>query len=152
MINSILKFIVLYDTLYHHWSPLSLIAHVILSSAVEHTIFATVTVFLLMLRNDAQLLTTSVYGKYYRRLYFALAFPEYFKMIAILLQVFDSEPKLLMLFGVLLLSIQCRSVQNFTHKPFHRIFPVICISMTLKLMVKAMWFDFNSILIQGVIL
>lgn len=117
-INSLLKFIILHEPTYSSWSSASiLLLHLILSSVAEHGAFVvTIGIILVAPRQYRQLLSSYGYSKYVRRLYFAISFPEYFKLLALMLQVFDSEPELLMSFGILLLSIQFQSVQTFEMK------------------------------------
>lgn len=148
----LLKFIVLHDLVYHSWPPIALILHLLISSLLEHTCFVLVVVFVLFCRADLPIPSNNMYGKYYRRMYFSIAFPEYFKILAILLQVFDSEPELLGLFGAFVLSITCFSVHSFTNKPLMRIIPVIIGGSLSKLLMKRLWYDSQSIYIQGIIM
>ncbi len=151
-INTLLKFIVLHDLVYHSWPPIPLFLHVFVSSLLEHFGFVLLVGCMLMFRHDIPFPMNSMYGKYYRRLYFSISFPEYFKLIAIILQVFDSEPELLTIFGMFLLSISSFSVHCFTNKPLARIIPVLVLGSITKLCIRRLWYDNQSIYIQGIIM
>jgi len=152
VINMLLKFIVLYDEVYHSWPPIALILHLFISSLLEHLCFVIFVGFLLFCRSDVPFPNNNMYGKYYRRMYFAITFPEYFKVLAILLQVFDSESELLALFGAFVLSITSFSVHSFTNKPLMRMIPVILVGSIAKLCMKRLWYDNQSIYLQGIIM
>lgn len=79
------------------------------------------------------------------RLYLAVLFPESFRIVALVLHTFDTEPSLLMLLGLFIASIQFisfHSVLQNTTQPL-RIRAMIALSFVLAMgakVVSKMWF------------
>lgn len=141
ILNTTLDVILLHESVMNSWSLLSLIFRLLISNFIDHLAFTLSVGLILVIRNDVQMILNSAYSKYYRKLYFALAFPEYLRTIAIILQLFDSETEILTLLSLLLLSIQCQSIQSFTGKPFHRILVAIIFGALIRISIRSLLYE-----------
>lgn len=81
------------------------ILQVCLSVIIEHIIFISTIFILLKLTVLSNLFTSNSY-KLLVLLYLSLTLPELFKLIAIILQTWDTDPFLLFLVSILIISIQ----------------------------------------------
>lgn len=152
IINTFLKLFTIFEPSRNSWDVFLRVSELIISCLVEHLAFV-VPIFLLIYFRDSTLFANSGYIKYWRKLYFSIAFPEFFKVIAIILQIFCSEVSLLILFGILLILIQCQSLQIFTNVQSSmlsvRIFLFVIVAACFKLLIRLIccenWHDTVSL-------
>ena len=89
--------------------------------------------------------------KFKRKIYVALAFPEIFKVAAVLLQIFDNEPTLLFLIGLLILSIQQTSLGSVTSILTPKLNVIIFIAVLLRLLVRSCFHRIFDVWLLGVV-
>ena len=153
LINAMLTYILLYDVLYWRFHVFMAALHVFLSTLLEHCVFVLAVVVLMILRGDLRYHhNSSTFIKHLKRFYFALVFPEYFKIGAIVLQVFDSETHLLFLFSCLITALTVLSVQCFTNIIYSRVVVYIAIGYLMKMLVRGCFHVLDDIVLMGVFL
>lgn len=91
------------------------------------------------------------HSKFKRKIYVALAFPEIFKVAAVLLQIFDNEPTLLLLIGLLIISIQQTSLESVTSIPLHKLNMIIFFAALLRFFVRCLFHRFADVWLLGVV-
>ena len=113
MTNSALKLIVLRQTLYPELSVLH-VGHAVAATTLEMGAFV-LTFALIVWTFPGDLYTgRECIAHYSTRVYVALQFPELFKLSVAAMQIFDTEPNLLFLFGFVVLSVQNLSFRTAT--------------------------------------
>ena len=90
-------------------------------------------------------------AKFERKIYVALAFPEIFKVAAILLQIFDDEPTLLLLIGLLIISIQLTSLESVTSIPPHKLNTIIFAAALLRFLVRCLFHNMQNVWLLGMV-
>ena len=118
-----------------------------LTSAIDTCIY--ITSGLWCLPNSRHLMNGQT--KFKRKVYLALAFPEIFKVAAVLLQIFDNEPTLLVLIGLLIISIQQISLESVTSISTHKLNMIIFASVGLRLLVRCFFHRFFDVWLLGVV-
>ena len=89
--------------------------------------------------------------KFKRKVYVALAFPEIFKVAAVLLQIFDNEPSLLLLIGLLIISIQQTSLESVTSISTPKLNMIIFVAVSLRLLVRCFFYRFYDVWLLGIV-
>jgi hypothetical protein len=105
----------------------------------------------LWLTPNTRHLMTGKNNKFKRKVYVALAFPEIFKFAAVLLQIFDTDPKLLLLIGLLIVSIQHKSLQSVVNLPIVRLNLVIVAAVLLRFLVRCIFHRLSDIWLLGLV-
>lgn len=85
------------------------------------------------------------------KVYLSVGFPEILKLVAILLQMFDNEGNLLFLIGLLTLSIQCMAFRCLTNLGKDKIVLAALMTITIRTLVKYVFYTTQDILRIGVI-
>lgn len=151
ILNSLLKFIILHDTEpYSSVSSVFTVLHLTISSFLEHGVSIISICWFLWCTGDLQLFASGQ-NKFLRKLYFSLAFSEYFKVVVIVLQIFDSEPRFFFLFGVLLASIQFMSLRSLINHNPKRLFVAIVIGNLCRFLVRIIFYDMAKLKLLGLI-
>lgn len=83
------------------------------------------------------------------RLYLAVLFPESFRVIAIVLHAFDSEPNLLFLLGLLIISMQFVSLHSLFHAMSGWIYMGFVVGILSKIMVKMLFYTWHDMILLG---
>ena len=86
------------------------------------------------------------------RCYLALSFPEVTKTVAIVLQLFDCEPSMLLLLGLLIVSIQHYSLQSVTRLSSTWLAWGSIVALALKLFIRWRFHSTKEIWDMGIIL
>ena len=73
-------------------------------------------------------------------MYFAIIFPEYLKTFAIILQAYDTDPEIINLYGLLIYSIQCQTLQCFLGKSIVTPYIAVIIGGIVKNIVRYLFF------------
>lgn len=135
LMSACLKVVILLNTCYKPVHILSF-AHALMVSLVEFVLFA--LAIALFIPFAPRISTTS---SALTRLYLALLFPESFRVVALVLHTFDSEPSLLLLLGILIAAIQFVSFQSCMLHPFSQRMIWFCmlVGMMAKVVGK-LWF------------
>lgn len=89
--------------------------------------------------------------KFKRKVYLALAFPEIFKVAAVLLQIFDNEPTLLFLIGLLIVSIQQISLESVTSISTHKLNLIIFVAVFLRFTIRSLFHHITDIWLLGMV-
>lgn len=130
-IGTFLKLLVLHHSAYEHvhvWAVL----HAALTTTLEVAIYLGCLLLWISYLNGFQ----SIEGQYvrsYRRLCLSLLFPEVFRMLAVVLHVFDSQPDLLVLITLLILSLQCTSYHVVTNLRWESLVPGLALAVCSRL-------------------
>ena len=90
-------------------------------------------------------------AKFERKIYVALAFPEIFKVAAVLLQIFDDEPTLLLLIGLLIISIQLTSLESVTSISPHKLNTIIFVAALLRFLVRCLFHNRQNVWLLGMV-
>jgi sensor histidine kinase regulating citrate/malate metabolism len=90
-------------------------------------------------------------AKFKRKVYVALAFPEIFKVAAVLLQIFDNEPTLLLLIGLLILSMQQTSLESVTSTTTSKLNGIIVVAVLLRFVVRCFLHRFYDVWLLGLV-
>ena len=90
-------------------------------------------------------------AKFERKIYVALAFPEIFKVAAVLLQIFDDEPTLLLLIGLLIISIQLTSLESVTSISPHKLNTIIFVAALLRFLVRCLFHKRQNVWLLGMV-
>lgn len=151
LVNSMLKFIILHEHIYSTMPAWLVFGHLILSSVLEHGISSSIIIWVVCCYRDYQTLDGGQ-NKFLRKLYFSIAFPEYLKCLTIFLQFFDSEPRMLFLFALLLVSIQIMSLQSLLNQKSSRIFLGIIFGNACRLAVKLAFYGLKDTKLLGFII
>lgn len=176
LFNMILKLSVLHNRTYRNLFSILPSLHLITSTAIEHGVFVTAvilgtsplqlgvllicrTVFTYMmfdvllglwcLPNSRNLVNGQT--KFKRKVYAALAFPEIFKVAAVLLQIFDDEPTLLLLIGLLIISIQQISLESVTSISTHKLNTIIFFAVALRFLVRCFFHRLSDVWLLGIV-
>jgi len=115
----------------------------LLVSAAEHLAFVAVMAMFLYFSPVSRYLFAHQ-SKLKRKLYMALAFPELFKTLVVLLQVFDSEPSLLLLFGALVISMQHASLQSITNIKSIQLSLFLCLAVLARILIRSIFFGVSE--------
>jgi hypothetical protein len=89
--------------------------------------------------------------KFKRKVYVALAFPEIFKVAAVLLQIFDDEPTLLLLIGLLITSIQHTSLESVTSISTSKLNTIMLFAVFLRFFVRCIFHRLHDAWLLGVV-
>lgn len=89
--------------------------------------------------------------KFKRKVYVALAFPEIFKVAAVLLQIFDDEPTLLLLIGLLITSIQHTSLESVTSISTSKLNTIMLLAVFLRFFVRCVFHRLHDAWLLGVV-
>lgn len=130
VIGMVLKLAVLRNSIYRHLY-LSSWLHALLTTSMEIFLF---TAFLLLWASYVygfQPMETQ-YVRSYSRLNLAILFPEVFRVIALVLHIFDSEQELLVLLSLLILSIQCNAYCTITNLRWVSLWPGVLGAVLLR--------------------
>lgn len=175
LFNSILKLSVLHNTTYRNIFSILPSLHLITSTAIEHGVFVSAVILgkyvtirihcsyqtnmtnasfaiiagLWCLPNSRNLMNGKT--KFKRKVYVALAFPEIFKVAAVLLQIFDDEPTLLLLIGLLIISIQQISLDSVTSISTHKLNTIIFFAVTLRFLVRCFFHRLSDVWLLGIV-
>ncbi len=85
------------------------------------------------------------------RFFLALLFPESFKAIAIVLYAFDSEPELLFLLCLLVLSIQFEAVQSVTNMSAKHLTLCFVFGLLARVSIKLLFYSTKQVWRLGVL-
>ena len=80
-----------------------------------------------------------------------LAFPEIFKVAAVLLQIFDDEPTLLLLIGLLITSIQHTSLESVTSISTSKLNTIMLLAVFLRFFVRCVFHRLPDAWLRGVV-
>lgn len=86
------------------------------------------------------------------RVYLALQFPELFKLAVPVIQIFDTEPNLLFLFGLVILSIQSLAFRTATNMSSKRVSILMCIALVLRIAVRCWFYTIPQQMLIGLVL
>lgn len=130
--------------------PLSTALLLVMSCLVEHAVFVSTIFYGLSesvrgIRNKENFDTNL-------RLYCAIAFPEIGKLFVVFLQVWDSEPSLLLIYGALMLSVQYTSLQCVLIHSHLRPFRVFVAAIVLRVICRSYFHSLYLTMVLGVIL
>ena len=152
VVNCVLKLALLHRTVYRNVFRLRPAAHLVLSTSVEHgVLLGAVMAGLWLMPTTRHLMHGRSTNKFKRKVYVAMAFPETFKFAAVLLQIFDTDPKLLLLIGLLIVSIQHKSLQSIVNLPVVRLNVIIVSAVLLRFLVRCAFHRLTDIWLMGVV-
>lgn len=151
VVNCVLKLSLLHRTVYRNVFRLKPAVHLAISSIVEHGVLLAAVMAGLWLTPNTRHLMTGKNNKFKRKVYVALAFPEIFKFAAVLLQIFDTDPKLLLLIGLLIISIQHKSLQSVVNLSIVRLNLVIVAAVLLRFLVRCIFHRLSDIWLLGLV-
>ena len=86
------------------------------------------------------------------RVYLALQFPELFKLAVLVIQIFDTEPNLLFLFGLVILSIQSLAFRTATNMSSNRVSILMCIAVSTRITVRCLFYTIPQQMLLGLVL
>jgi hypothetical protein len=144
--EAVLKLVILKNGAYRSLGLFSIL-HAIIVTVAEHLIFfATIAATILI----SARLRVSYNSKQATRLFLAVLFPESFKIIAVVLHTFDSEPNLLVLLEILILSIQIVSFSAISPSlPPRLLYAAFLLGMVLRIVLKNMVYDQEDLWLLG---
>ncbi len=151
-IDSLLKYILLHETFYASMAPMRTLLHVLATAVLEHAAFVLTTGYILRTNKE---FIPFIQGqpRLRNKLYYALCVSSYFKIYAIMLQIFGSEPYLLLLCGILLLSIEALSLQSlFNTDKYSKVLPAVLGGVAVKVVMRLLLFPFADVYEQGILL
>jgi hypothetical protein len=178
-INAVLKLIVLRRSLYKEFSVFN-VGHAVLSSILENAVF--LLVFVAALRSvgssafdgggngeggggggssssssggiddDDDDRQQRVIRKFDTRVYLAMQFPELFKVGVIAMQIFDTEPNLLFLFGLVVLSVQSLSFRTVTNMSSNNVSVCMTVAVLCRLVVRYGFYTIPQQMLIGLVL
>lgn len=143
VVSSFLKIVLLRNTDYRKLTPLSII-HVASCSSLEQ---------LALLLSVAAVLSCYPPTRHYvskhcrikSKMYLSLVFPELIRVAAIMLQIFDAEPVLMLLIAAIMFSIQSIAFRCLiTLQSKHYILGAVIV-LSSKLLVKYCFYSFDDI-------
>ncbi len=151
ILNCCLKYILLHDHIYSLMTTIWILTHLVISSVVEHIIFVIPVAYILRGHREFQPFISGQ-TRLRNKFYFALCLSNYFKLYAITLQIFGSEPSLLIIVGLVLMSTEILSLQSlFNTNNYSKIFIAICVGSCLKVLVRTLFYSLNDIYHLGVL-
>jgi hypothetical protein len=83
------------------------------------------------------------------RLFLAMLFPESFKAVAIVLYAFDSEPELVFLLCLLVLSIQYEAVQSVTDMSAKHLCCCFAFGLMARVSIKLLFYSTKQMWLMG---
>jgi hypothetical protein len=164
-----LKLIILQESAYHIWS-ISSIIHAILITFLEYVLLALSMALCIpyiinvasSIQGNVNIGSSSIsptvpstnsnleHQQLGLRLYFALLFPEAFRVIAIVLHTFDSEPKLLLWLSLLIVAMQIMAVYSVTKGIRLRIISFYFVmSLIIRMSMKVQVYTYDDIRLLG---
>lgn len=149
--NAILKIFILHRSIYRNVFRFSPAFHLLSSTLCEHGIFIGAVMVGLWLMPNTRHLMTDGRNRFKRKIYVAVAFPEIFKVAAILLQIFDNEPTLLLMVGLLIISIQQTSLQSVTNLPLYRLNYIILSAVAVRFFMRNLFHRFSDVWLMGLV-
>jgi hypothetical protein len=152
-LDIILKAIVLHKSFYSPLSASYQTIHLATVSIIEHVMFLIGFSFVFMISSQFRMNFISIFIKLNRKMYLSLVLPEYFKGVAIILQIFDQDPYLLTILQFLILSIQQVSFQTVVTTKITPVQIVIglAVGTIFKILTRKIFFKLTDIITLGVI-
>jgi hypothetical protein len=93
---------------------------------------------------------------YKNKVYLAISIPQFLKIIAILLQAFESNQVLLALIATLIMFIQYNSLRSLISKSSFMLnlflFFYLLIAIALKVLVRMLFYEIRDVILIGVFL
>jgi len=151
VVNCVLKLSLLHRTVYRNVFQMKPALHLVISSIVEHGVLLAAVMTGLWLIPNTRHLMDGKNNKFKRKVYVALAVPEIFKFAAILVQIFDTDPKLLLLIGLLIVSIQHKSLQSVVNLPIVRLNLITIAAVLLRFLVRCLFHRLDDIAIISIL-
>jgi len=151
LVNTMLKIVILYESAN---VPPNLIAlYALFASGLEHAASSSSVVWAVSCYRFYE----GGQSKFMRKLYFAVTFPEYLKLLAIFLQFFESElPQqrmmMMLCFGMLLASIQLTSLQSLLNQTSSRIILSVLLGSCVRLVIKLALFNISDASMLGLLM
>jgi len=130
IIGTVLKLSVLRHSTYRHLYIFSIL-HATLSTFVEISIFSFILLFWTFYSSGFQSID-SQYIQSYVRLSLSILFPEVFRVIAVMLHIFDAEPGLLVLLSCLIFSMQWQSYVTCTNQRWEALVPGLVVATVAR--------------------
>lgn len=147
VISLALQLIVLRHTLYRRVNAWTLLA-ILLASAFELAIFASTLIVYSMYQSSFQAISTTYAGSF-TRLFLCITFPEVFRVVAIILYMFDSHADLLVLISLLVLSMQLVSIHSTTNMRKELVIGGLVVASFLRLLLLRCFYDSRDIWTLG---
>ena len=150
LVNSILKVSLLHRTIYRNVFRFLPGLHLIISSILEHIVLVSIIALGLWMTPNTRLIMNTQ-KQFKRKLYVAIAFPEIFKVAAVLLHIFDTEPTLYFFIGLLIISIQLTSLQSIISMPSRRLTLIVISAVFVRLLVRCSFHRLSDVWKLGVV-
>ena len=150
MTGIILKLLILRTSTYQQLT-LTTILHVLLANTIELLTFFGMIACLLTcipyIRRQLDTITTKLWIK----IYFGVLFPEVFRVLAIMLYIFEVESELLLLLGLVILSIQYQALQSITslHISPTLLGLIFIMAILSRLLIKMMIYPTHALILLG---
>lgn len=90
--------------------------------------------------------------KFRRKMYLAYAFPEFVKLIAIILQTWDREASLLFFIGILVHSLQYTSLVSICHQYSRDMLLIFVCGALVRLGCRVLMSSIHQVLALGILL
>jgi hypothetical protein len=150
-VNAILKISVLHRSIYRNVFRFNPASHLLASTLCEHGAFVCAVMAGLWLMPNTRHLMLDGRNRFKRKIYVAVAFPEIFKIAAVLLQIFDNEPTLLLMVGLLIISIQQTSLQSVTNLPLYRLNYIILSAVGVRFLMRVLFHKLSDVWMMGLV-
>jgi hypothetical protein len=151
-VSAILKVLILNKTAYERMNSYLSIQHLVLTTIAEHAL-ASLGMFIgIGIVYKVTQLSSGGLMETLKRLYIAAAFPETIKVVAIVMQLFDVEPTLLLLMGMLMLSIQVISLQSVFNIAYAPLLLSVTLATAFRVLVRVFTYSGIDIWTMGVFL
>lgn len=152
LVNCCLKYILLHDRIYSDMATKWILIHLFVTAVVEHVFFVASVAYILRRHREFQPFISGQI-RLRNKFYFALCLSNYFKFYAITLQIFGSgsEPYVLILVGIFLMSIEILSLQSlFNTSYYSKILVAIGVGTLLRVVVRTFFYNLDDIYHLGV--
>jgi hypothetical protein len=149
--NCVLKYVVLRNTAYKTFNG-GTIFHLLGVSLLEQLTLLTVASVLVYCSASVKTkLAQHKHNNIYTKLYLSLIFPELLRIFAIVIQVFDTEPVLLLLFASLILSIQFLTFHCLTNIRMSQLAACVVAVIVLKVATNYAIYSLSDLYLLGII-
>lgn len=147
IISLALQLIVLRHTQYRRVNIWTLLV-ISLASVCELSIFSSTIILYILYHSSFQSIATSYVGSF-TRLFLCILFPEVFRVVAIILYMFDSHADLLILISLLVLSVQLVSIHSTTNLRWEIVIGGLVIASSLRLLLLRCFYSSEDIWTLG---